>query len=111
MIHKTIRVSYFTYYIFISSFFVICEYLSIHPNINYVPSKFIALLICSACLEQILKPSEKVLNSLCQRKSIYITVIKIHSLEFNFRRIITSKSKGEKILSKLKEWILIMKYD
>lgn len=48
MIYKTIRGTYFTYYIFIPSFSVVCEYLSIHPNINYLPSKSIAPFICSA---------------------------------------------------------------
>lgn len=41
MIYKTIRGTYFTYYIFIVSFSVVCEYFSIHPNINYLPSKSI----------------------------------------------------------------------
>lgn len=68
MIYKTIRETYFTYYIFIVSFSVVCEYFSIHPNINYLPSKSIAPFLCSACLEQILKSSEKELNSLRQKE-------------------------------------------
>lgn len=69
MIYKTIRATYFTYYIFISSFSVVFDHLSIHPNTNYLPSTFIVLFICSACLEQILKSLEKELNSLCQKKN------------------------------------------
>lgn len=68
MIYKTISVTYSTYYIFISSFSVVCNCLSILSNISYLPSKFIAPFICSACLEQILKSSEKELNSLCQKR-------------------------------------------